>query len=127
MKENQKMTMGERIQAFYLQSGGPNNEKINKLLEKHLLYGKDHGAKGYKETFEDAFMETVLNDPSLLLMYQHLQRWRAKKMKQNERGEEELHRLIERLKALEVELTNIKVTLEEKHSNLKRKRDFVSF
>ena len=32
-----KMSMEERIQAFYRQSGGPHNSQISELLEKHLF------------------------------------------------------------------------------------------
>jgi hypothetical protein len=73
---NEKMTMDERIEAFYRQSGGPNNEEITRLLEKHLLYANDHGMPGYRETFEDALIDTVVNDPSLLLLYERFQRWK---------------------------------------------------
>ncbi|PTX64705.1 hypothetical protein C8P63_102200 [Melghirimyces profundicolus] len=72
----EKRTMEERIQAFYQQSGGPNNREIARLLEEHLLNGRDHGMTGYKETFEDAVMDTIIQDPSLLLLFERIQRWR---------------------------------------------------
>lgn len=76
------MTMEERIQAFFRQSGGPNNPQIPKLVEKHLLYGKDHGIPGYRETFADAFIDAVVGDPSLLLLYERVQRWRAERQRE---------------------------------------------
>lgn len=64
MDEQEKVTMSKRIQAFYEQSGGPNNPKINQIIEKHLLYGKDHGTPGQRETLKDAFLEVFLDDHS---------------------------------------------------------------
>jgi len=61
-KEEEKKTMNERIKAFYAQSGGPNNPKINQIIENHLLYGKDHGVPGKRETFKDAMMDVFLDD-----------------------------------------------------------------
>lgn len=55
-------TMNERIRAFYKQSGGPNNPQIERIIEKHLLYGKDHGVPGKRETFKDAMMDVLLDD-----------------------------------------------------------------
>lgn len=98
-----KMTMEERIQAFYRQSGGPHNSKIHKLLEEHLLNGKDHGMPGHKETFEDAIMHTVMNDPSLLLLFERIQKWRMSRIeKQNSASqlEEKIKRLEEEIKQL---------------------------
>lgn len=64
VEEREKMTMNERIEAFYRQSGGPMNPEVDKILEKHLMYGKDHGVHGRKETVKDAFMEVFLDDHS---------------------------------------------------------------
>jgi hypothetical protein len=60
--EQEKKTMNERIKAFYAQSGGPNNPQINQIIEKHLLYGKDHGVPGKRETFKDAMLDVFLDD-----------------------------------------------------------------
>ena len=65
-----RLTMQQRIDAFYAQSGGPHNPKIKQVLEDHLLYGQDHGVKGRKETVADALMQTVAGDPFLLFMFQ---------------------------------------------------------
>lgn len=62
--EQEKLTMKQRIDAFYRQSGGPNNPEITKILNKHLLYGKDHGVPGRRETIKDAFTEVFLSDRS---------------------------------------------------------------
>jgi hypothetical protein len=62
--EHEKLTMSERIAAFYRQSGGPGNPQINRILEEHLLHGKDHGIPGKKEDIKDAFTEVFLNDHS---------------------------------------------------------------
>ncbi|MEW5320974.1 hypothetical protein V2J23_02175 [Geobacillus thermoleovorans] len=65
MREDQEeLTMSKRIEAFYRQSGGPGNPTIRRLLDRHLLYGKDHGIPGKREEFEDAFREVFLQDHS---------------------------------------------------------------
>ncbi|GAB6876584.1 hypothetical protein [Thermaerobacter litoralis] len=97
-----RMTMEERIQAFFRQSGGPNNPQIPKLVEKHLLYGKDHGIPGYRETFADAFIDAVVGDPSLLLIYERVQRWRSQRQRERQQAtatgtDPELLRRLERL------------------------------
>ncbi|WDL96289.1 hypothetical protein [Alicyclobacillus sp. ALC3] len=66
----ERLTMQQRIDAFFAQSGGPHNPQIKRVLEDHLLYGKDHGVKGHKETVVDALMQTVAADPFLLFMFQ---------------------------------------------------------
>ena len=84
-EEQEKMTMNERIEAFYRQSGGPMNPEINKILEEHLRNGKDHGVKGRKETIKDAFAEVFLGDHStqgvalgfMKLGYQMKNQWEA--------------------------------------------------
>lgn len=99
------ISMEKRIQAFYKQSGGPHNPRIQRILEKHLLYGKDHGMAGYRETYEDAVMDTIINDPSLLLLYERIQRWRLQRHDKSqslnslESKINELRREIERLRA----------------------------
>ncbi|AMV11956.1 hypothetical protein GS3922_02375 [Geobacillus subterraneus] len=62
--EQEQLTMSKRIEAFYRQSGGPGNPTIRRLLERHLLYGKDHGIPGKREEFTDAFREVFLQDHS---------------------------------------------------------------
>ncbi len=105
-----KMSMEERIQAFYRQSGGPHNSQISGLLEKHLLYGEDHGMDGYKETFEDAVMDTLIGDPSLLLLYERYQRWKLNRKQEaaNIAG------LEERIKQLENEIRELRELLSKK-------------
>jgi hypothetical protein len=106
--ENEKMTMEERIEAFYRQSGGPHNSRIPKLLERHLLYGKDHGMPGYKETFEDAIIDTLVGDASLLLLFERFQRWRnGRKQKP-----EEVARLEERIARLEQEVRELRKAID---------------
>ena len=65
MSDDGKMTMQERINYFYRQSGGPGNPDIDRILEEHLKNGKDHGVPGRKEEPKDAFMEVLLNDHSM--------------------------------------------------------------
>ncbi|MDA8351907.1 MAG: hypothetical protein M0Z65_01670 [Firmicutes bacterium] len=108
--EPKRMSMEERIQAFYRQSGGPNNPQIPELLEKHLLYGKDHGMDGYKETFEDAVMDTVLQDPSLLLLYERFQRWRLNRDQERNQSQQ----LEETIKGLEREVRELKEKLNQR-------------
>jgi len=108
--EPKRMSMEERIQAFYRQSGGPNNAQIPELLEKHLLYGKDHGMDGYKETFEDAVMDTVLQDPSLLLLYERFQRWRLNRDQERNQSQQ----LEETIKGLEREVRELKEKLNQR-------------
>lgn len=62
--EDENLTMKQRIDAFYRQSGGPGNPEIARILEEHLIYGKDHGIRGKKEDIRDAFTEVFLSDRS---------------------------------------------------------------
>lgn len=62
--EEENLTMKQRIEAFYRQSGGPGNPEIARILEEHLIYGKDHGIRGKKEDIRDAFTEVFLSDRS---------------------------------------------------------------
>ncbi|QIZ68668.1 hypothetical protein [Geobacillus subterraneus] len=62
--EQELLTMSQRIEAFYRQSGGPRSPVIRRLLERHLLYGKDHGIPGKREEFTDAFRDVFLQDHS---------------------------------------------------------------
>ncbi|ADU51635.1 hypothetical protein Tmar_1524 [Thermaerobacter marianensis DSM 12885] len=111
------MTMEERIQAFFRQSGGPNNPEIPKLVEKHLLYGKDHGIPGYRETFADAFIDAVVGDPSLLLLYERVQRWRAERQRERRDTATAVaiatdSQLLKRLERLEQEVTRLRQAVE---------------
>lgn len=112
-----RMTMEERIQAFFRQSGGPNNPQIPKLVEKHLLYGKDHGIPGYRETFADAFIDAVVGDPSLLLIYERVQRWRSQRQRERQQaaaagagGTDP--ELLRRLEHLEREVARLRAAIE---------------
>lgn len=62
--EDENLTMKQRIDAFYRQSGGPGSPEIKRILEEHLIYGKDHGIRGKKEDIRDAFTEVFLSDRS---------------------------------------------------------------
>lgn len=109
------MTMEQRIQYFFRQSGGPNNPRIAELVEKHLLYGKDHGLPGYRETFADAFIDAVINDPSLLLLFERVQRWRSQRQRERERERERLATapaLLERIERLEREVARLREAVE---------------
>lgn len=63
-EKQENLTMSQRIDAFYRQSGGPNNPEINRILEEHLMNGKDHGIPGRREELKDAFSEIFLSDHS---------------------------------------------------------------
>ncbi|CAM3843354.1 hypothetical protein ALPO108162_08565 [Alicyclobacillus pomorum] len=113
--QDEALTMSQRIEAFYRQSGGPNNPDIDRLLEKHLLYGKDHGMPGYKETIEDAFIDTVVNDPALLILFQRFQRLRHQNTNLNDgksvsfnEGLESVHKKLAELQA-DLELLRLEV------------------
>jgi hypothetical protein len=86
---DKKMTMDERIQAFYKQSGGPNNPDIERILENHLLYGKNHGMKGKKETVEDALRDALTEDKSTSLLIDWLATKKIERM--SKKYEEEEH------------------------------------
>lgn len=101
--KERKMTMEERIEAFFRQSGGPNNSKIEKLLDEHLRNGKDHGMPGRKETFEDAVIWTVMHDPSLLLLFERIQKWRTGRSEK----QQQLLQLEEKIKNLETEIKKL--------------------
>ncbi len=83
--EQESLTMRERIEAFYRQSGGPNNPDIQRIIEEHLLYGKDHGVRGKRETIKDVFMRVISGDPSNRLVLE----WFMKRQSySNNRGKE---------------------------------------
>ncbi|EZP76480.1 hypothetical protein H839_14424 [Parageobacillus genomosp. 1] len=78
MKEDrERATMSQRISAFYRQSGGPRNPQIQRILEEHLLYGRDHGIPGKKEDINDVLREVFLNDHSTRPLVIGLLRMRA--------------------------------------------------
>lgn len=63
-EEQENLTMSQRIDAFYRQSGGPNSPEIQRILDEHLKNGKDHGIPGRREELKDAFTEVLINDHS---------------------------------------------------------------
>lgn len=63
-EKDENMSMQERIDYFYRQSGGPDSPEIDRILKEHLLNGKDHGVPGRKEEPKDAFTEVFLGDHS---------------------------------------------------------------
>lgn len=101
-EEQEQLTMQQRIQAFYQQSGGPGNPEIDRIIEEHLKYGKDHGVKGKKETITDAFTEVFLNDRSTKPIVLGLMRLQMNFKKEWERyldsQQPDTERLIEELK-----------------------------
>ncbi|WP_047154032.1 hypothetical protein [Aneurinibacillus tyrosinisolvens] len=88
MEKGKKMTMEERIQAFYKQSGGPGNPDIERILEHHLLYGKDHGMKGKKETVQDALRDALTEDKSTSLIIDWLAEKKIERMSRQYQKEE---------------------------------------
>lgn len=108
----ERLTMQQRIDAFFAQSGGPHNPQIKTVLEDHLLYGKDHGVKGRKETVIDALMQTIAGDPFLLFMFQQ---WNNRRMAtgapQSSGGavaESDTKRLQDQLAALQREVSDLR-------------------
>ncbi len=111
MRDGEKLTMEQRTQAFYRQSGGPGNPKIQEFLNNHLLYGKDHGPQGYRENIEDAFIDMVVSDSSMLVLFQRFQRWRnTNRAKTDATHMETLQREIA---ALRDEVVHLKSMLEQ--------------
>lgn len=115
--EEEDLTLQQRMEAFYRQSGGPNNPDIPRILNNHLLYGKDHGRHGYRQTIEDAFIDTVLGDPTLLLLFQRFQQWRNRKQ-QTAQGTagvppyvQDIRHLQSDVAALREEIASLKVLL----------------
>lgn len=116
-EKDETKTMQARIDAFYAQSGGPNNPQIDTLMERHLLYAKDHGTRGAKETVEDAFIDTIMGDPSLIVLMQRIARWRSSKV--NASGANDLSSLENRIRQLESEVRELKDLLQ-----LQRPKEF---
>jgi hypothetical protein len=116
--EEEDLTLEQRIEAFYRQSGGPNNPDVPRILNNHLLYSKDHGRHGYRQTVEDAVIDTVLGDPTLLLLFQRVQQWRNRKQQaaQGTAGaspcvQDDIRRLQSDVAALREEIASLKVLL----------------
>ncbi|MBX6353809.1 MAG: hypothetical protein IRZ10_10800 [Thermoflavifilum sp.] len=107
------MTMQARIEAFYRQSGGPHNPQIQKILERHLLYAKDHGPPGKRETIEDAFIDTVIKDPSNLVILKWIQQARLNRQRQVGSGPEHVQRLERELQSLRKEVAELKQLVQE--------------
>ncbi|MFC4767413.1 hypothetical protein [Effusibacillus consociatus] len=93
MTADKKMTMEERIQAFYKQSGGPGNPDIERILEQHLLNGKDHGVKGKKETIMDALCDAFIEDKSTSLIIDWLADNKIQRMSKQYQEEERYSRI----------------------------------
>jgi hypothetical protein len=127
--QDESLTMSQRIEAFYRQSGGPNNPDIERLLEKHLLYGKDHGIPGYKETIEDAFIDTVVNDPVLLILFQRFQRFRHRNTNLNDGKsvafKEEMESVHAKLAELQAELELLRLEVKNMRNGLAYQRQNV--
>ena len=97
----ERLTMEQRIQAFYAQSGGPGNPQITKFLDHHLRYGADHGVPGHKETVEDVFRDVVRKDKSLFTLHQLWMRRQAEKEERNAQRTDVLAELAEKIARLE--------------------------
>ncbi|WP_273846294.1 hypothetical protein [Rubrobacter calidifluminis] len=109
LRSQERLTMQQRIEAFFRQSGGPNNPQIDRFMEKHLRYGADHGDYGHKETIEDAFQDAVLEDKSLLTLYELYMRWRSQRREEEHR---ESGKLEERIARLEEEVRSLREVIE---------------
>lgn len=94
----EKMTMEERIQAFYRQSGGPNNPEIERILENHLRYGKDHGIRGKIETIEDAIRDALTDDKSTSLIVDWLAEKRIESLSQRFQEENKYNRFAQEVR-----------------------------
>lgn len=113
-QSGERLTMQQRIDEFYRQSGGPNNPKIKQVLEHHLLYGKDHGAPGRKETVMDALTDTVVGDPMLLMLVQYLNNRRvAQSPKSADADAETVRQLQREVSQLKVEMGAMRTLLEQ--------------
>ena len=110
-REQERLTMQRRIEAFYQQSGGPNSPEIDRFMDKHLRYGADHGDYGHMETVEDAFQDAVLEDKSLLTLYELYNRWNSRR-KEEADGDSANGELEERISRLEGEVRSLRGLLE---------------
>ena len=109
--EEDVLTMNQRIQAFYRQSGGPGVPEIGKFLEHHLRYGTDHGVPGHKETIEDVFSQVVRGDKSLMTLYQLYMRRQAEKEEKEEQKSDAIAELGDKVARLEGEIRSLRQLL----------------
>jgi len=110
--DEERLTMHKRMEAFYRQSGGPNNPEIAKILEKHLLYGKDHGPKGKRETLEDALRDTIIQDYSNQIIFKWFMQARMERQKQAQADRAELARMRGELEALKRDIAELRSLLQ---------------
>ncbi|WP_051343896.1 hypothetical protein [Alicyclobacillus herbarius] len=115
MKDEEAFTLRQRMEAFYRQSGGPNNPDIQRILNNHLKNGKDHGRRGHRQTVEDAFIETIVGDPTLLLVFERVRQWRNRK-EQTTKGvpsslQDDIRHLRSEVAALREEIASVKALL----------------
>jgi hypothetical protein len=104
----EKLTMEQRIQAFYAQSGGPGNPQIKKFLDHHLRYGADHGVPGHIETVEDVFRSVVRKDKSLFTLHQLWMRRQADQEERDAQRTDALAELAEKISRLEGEISGLR-------------------
>ncbi|MDI9260376.1 hypothetical protein [Alicyclobacillus sendaiensis] len=109
----EQLTMQKRIEAFYRQSGGPNNPDIPKILEKHLLYGRDHGPKGKRETLEDALRDMIAQDYSNQILFKWFMQWRMERQKQAQADRAELARIRGEIESLKQQVEALRALMEE--------------
>lgn len=106
--DEEQLTMQKRIEAFYKQSGGPNNPEIPKILERHLLYGKDHGPRGKRETLEDALRDMVAQDYSNQIIFKWLMQARMARNRQNQADPAELARIRREIENLQKQVAELR-------------------
>lgn len=124
MKHSEAATMEERIQAFFRQSGGPNNPDIEKILERHLLYGKDHGMKGQKETFQDAIRDALVDDKSTSMVLDWLAERRISQLQDKYQQQDVSQQLVDAIRSIGGDQTRL-VALEKQVAALHDKLDRV--
>jgi hypothetical protein len=107
----ESLSMNERIQYFYKQSGGPGNPEIKKVLDDHLRYGSDHGPRGHMQTIEDVFRDVVRGDKSLMTIYQLYMRRQAEKEEKEEQRTDDIAELSEKVSRLEGEIHSLRELL----------------
>jgi|GEM_PF-1032117 len=109
----EQLTIEKRIEAFYRQSGGPNNPDIPKILEKHLLYGRDHGPKGKRETLEDALRDMITQDYSNQILFKWFMQMRMERQKRAQADRAELARMRGELESLKEQVQALRALIEE--------------
>lgn len=115
---SESRTLQERIEAFYRQSGGPNNPEIQRILKHHLLYAKDHGVRGKQETIGDAFKTIVSEDRTNKTVYQLISRWLVKRDRENRSGLDTLSAAQDnRLQQLEERMDRMEALFGQKPAN----------